>query len=146
MTKSEAKSRIEKLRSEIEKHRYNYHVLDKQSISDSALDSLKHELYTIEQEYPELITKDSPTQRVGGSPLPKFKKISHEYRMLSMEDVFSPDEMEAWVARNEKRAGKENLEFYCMPKLDGLAISLVYRNGLLETLIRPRSVRLRQHH
>jgi len=85
-------SRLEKLKKTIERHRYLYHVLDKEEISEAALDSLKHELFLLEQEYPELITEDSPTQRVGGEPLEKFSKIKHTSPMLSIEDVFSLEE------------------------------------------------------
>jgi DNA ligase (NAD+) len=139
MTKPEAKKRVEKLKKVIAEHRYNYHVLDKATMSDAALDSLKHELYGLEQEYPELITVDSPTQRVGGDPLPKFEKVTHSRPMLSMEDVFAKDEFEAWQKRLEK-VGRAQLdwdekkitELFCMPKLDGLAVSLVYIDGLLE--------------
>jgi DNA ligase (NAD+) len=133
MNKSEAKIRIQQLKEVIAEHRYNYHVLDKASMSDSALDSLKHELYTLEQEHPDLITSDSPTQRVGGEPLPKFEKITHSRSMLSMEDVFSPEEFEAWMKRLEKVGGKAVGALFCMPKLDGLAVSIVYENGLLTT-------------
>ncbi|MBI4256678.1 NAD-dependent DNA ligase LigA [Candidatus Uhrbacteria bacterium] len=136
MTKSEAKERIEKLKEVIAEHRYNYHVLDKATISDAALDSLKHELYKLEQEYPDLITSDSPTQRMGGKPLPKFEKITHTRPMLSMEDVFTREEFEAWVARIRKLSTYPPTHlptYFCMPKLDGLAVSLVYKNGLLET-------------
>ncbi len=132
MNKSQAAQRMTQLRKLIETHRYAYHVLDKQTISDAALDSLKHELYTLEQEYPDLITPDSPTQRVGGKPLEKFQKVTHQFRMLSMEDVFSPEEFRAWHERVEKRAEK-SVEYFCMPKLDGLAVSLVYENGYLVT-------------
>ena len=76
MTKEEAKERIEKLKEIINKARYSYHVLDKALMSDDALDSLKHELYELEQKYPEFITPDSPTQRIGGKPLDKFKKFN----------------------------------------------------------------------
>ena len=79
--------RINKLRQEINHHRYLYHVLDKQVISDNALDSLKNELFKLEQEYPKFITKDSPTQRVGGKPLEKFEKVPHKVPMLSIEAV-----------------------------------------------------------
>lgn len=130
MDKAQARDRIEKLRKTIEKHRHEYHVLDKQSISDAVLDSLKHELYKLEQENPELITSDSPTQRVGGKPLDKFVKVTHKHRMLSMEDVFSRDEIESWLVRIQKLTNK-SLDFFCMPKLDGLAISLIYENGTL---------------
>jgi DNA ligase (NAD+) len=130
MDKVEAKDRIEKLRKTIEKHRHDYHVLDKQSISDAALDSIKHELYKIEQEHPSLITPDSPTQRVGGEPLSKFVKVTHTHRMLSMEDVFNREEIESWLKRI-KKLNKSKIEFFCMPKLDGLAVSLIYENGIL---------------
>lgn len=133
MDKAEVKSRIAKLREEIAYHRYQYHVLDQTLISEAALDSLKHELYKLEQEYPDLVTLDSPTQRVGGKPLDKFKKIKHARRMLSMEDVFSFEEFEAWYLRVRKLSGKSRLELFCMPKLDGLAISIIYRDGVLET-------------
>ena len=133
MNKFEAKQRIEKLRQTIDEYRYQYHVLDKLEISDAALDSLKHELYRLEQEFPEFITPDSPTQRVGGKPLPKFEKVTHKRPMLSMEDVFTQEEFEAWIERLQKVGGKKVEEFFCMPKLDGLAVSLVYKDGLLVT-------------
>lgn len=133
MTKEQAKTRIEKLKKEIAHHRYQYHVLDKQEISDAALDSLKHELYKLEQEFPDLITLDSPTQRVGGEPLSKFQKIQHTQPMLSMEDVFSPDEYERWCERLGKLMGKSRFDVFCMVKFDGLAVSLVYKNGILES-------------
>jgi len=133
VTKSEAKIRIEKLRETINKHRYAYHVLDKQTISDSALDSLKHELYKIEQEFTDLITPDSPTQRVGGKALEKFQKVRHDRPMLSMEDVFTPEEFESWHSRILKLSGRGRFDMFCMPKLDGLAISIVYEDGALKT-------------
>ncbi len=133
MTKSEAKLRIEKLHKEIERHRYAYHVLDKTTISEAALDSLKHELYKLEQKFPDLITADSPTQRVGGKPLAKFKKVTHISSMLSMEDVFAPDEFQAWYERICKLLEKKEFYVFCMVKLDGLAISLTYKNGVLES-------------
>ncbi len=129
----DARERIEKLKEVIEYHRSLYHVYDKQEISEAALDSLKHELYTLEQQYPEFITSDSPTQRVGGSPLAKFKKITHKERLFSMEDVFSREEVVKWVERLEKIADRLVGEFFCMEKIDGLAVSLVYKNGVLET-------------
>ena len=131
MTEKEAKHRIEKLKILISKYRYEYHVLDKQTISDAALDSLKHELYALEQKFPEFITTDSPTQRVGGKPLAKFQKIKHTTRMLSMEDVFTPIEFQDWISRIKKLLATQDVELFCMPKLDGLAVSLVYENGIL---------------
>lgn len=133
MTKAQAAERIEKLRESIQKYRYQYHVLDALEISESALDSLKHELFTLEQEFPELITPNSPTQRVAGTALPKFKKITHKRPMLSMEDAFSFGEVEEWAARIQKLNDEQMPSWYAMLKIDGLAISLVYENGELST-------------
>lgn len=132
MTKDEAKKRLAKLRKLIEKYRYEYHVLDIQEVSEAANDALKHELFTLEQEYPDLITPDSPTQRVGGEPLPKFSKVTHQNPMLSMEDVFTEDEMQEWLQRVEKLAERQ-LDYVVMPKIDGLAVSLVYEDGVLQS-------------
>ena len=104
MTKQQAKQRIEKLKKLIDRHRYLYHVLDKQSISDAVFDSLKHELYKLEQQNPEFITSDSPTQRVGGEPLKEFKKVAHRVPMLSIEDVFSEKELQDWEEYLKTRA------------------------------------------
>ncbi|KKU12650.1 MAG: ligase protein, partial [Parcubacteria group bacterium GW2011_GWC2_45_7] len=132
MTKEEAKKCIKKLREEINYHRYMYHVHDKLEISEAALDSLKHELFKLEQHFPELIASDSPTQRIGGKPLPAFKKVTHASPMLSMEDVFSPVELEAWLTRNKRLYPLGIYDFYTEIKMDGLAVSLVYENGLLK--------------
>src|SRR3989344_3575680 len=96
MNKAEAKKRIEKLRKVINRQRYLYHVLDSSEISDEAHDSLKHELWKLEQEFPDLVTPDSPTQRVGGEPLERFEKVGHGSPMLSIEDVFSEEELRDW--------------------------------------------------
>ncbi|MEK9158680.1 MAG: NAD-dependent DNA ligase LigA, partial [Patescibacteria group bacterium] len=133
MNHEEAKKRIEKLRQEIDRHRYLYHVLDKIEISDAALDSLKHELYILEQQYPDLITPDSPTQRVGGEALPEFKKVKHKIPMLSIEDVFTFDEMRQWLERIQKLLPREQFDFYSEVKMDGLAMSLEYKKGVLLT-------------
>ena len=87
------KIRLEQLKKAIEHHRYLYHVLDKQEISDEALDSLKHELVSLETRYPELVTPDSPSQRVAGEPLPEFVKIEHEVPQWSFNDAFSEEEI-----------------------------------------------------
>lgn len=131
MNKEEAKKRIAKLRETIDHHRYQYHVLDKQDISEAALDSLKHELFTLEQQYPDLLSSDSPTQRVGGKPLEKFAKVTHAAPMLSMEDVFSPDELGEWHERISKVAHRPIREWFVELKMDGLAVSLVYEDGVL---------------
>lgn len=133
MTKAQAAERIEKLRESIQKYRYQYHVLDALEIPESALDSLKHELFTLEQQFPELITPNSPTQRVAGTALPKFKKIAHLRPMLSMEDAFSFGEVETWATRIQKLNDEQMPSWYAMLKIDGLAISLVYENGELVT-------------
>lgn len=131
MTKNEASKRIEKLRELINDYRYHYHVLDESIMSEAAADSLKHELSLLEEEYPELITPDSPTQRVAGKPLDKFTKIKHEKRMISLADVFSRQEIEDWILRNEKLIpGGEISEFFTDIKMDGLACSLKYRDGI----------------
>src|SRR3989344_3086701 len=126
MAKQEIKRRIEKLRTEINYHRYLYYVLDTQEISDAALDSLKHELYKLEQGNPEFITPDSPTQRVGGEPLDKFKKAHHKTRMISLEDAFSKQEMEEWEKRIKKFYPAGYYEYFGELKVDGFAISLIY--------------------
>jgi DNA ligase (NAD+) len=134
--KEQIKQRIEKLREVINYHRYLYHVQDKQEISDAALDSLKKELFDLEQKYPEFITPDSPTQRVGGKPLKEFKKFRHPQRMLSFNDAFSKQDIQDWIARISRLlapAEIKNLDFYCELKIDGLAIELIYENGFFGT-------------
>ncbi|MBT4856726.1 NAD-dependent DNA ligase LigA [Candidatus Uhrbacteria bacterium] len=131
MDKIEAEKRISKLKEVIEHHRYLYHVLDTQEISDGALDSLKHELFELEEAFPEFRTEDSPTQRVGGKPREQFAKITHRTRMFSMEDVFSLEELEAWLKRIEKVDQNSVNGFYTMTKVDGLAVSLTYKDGVL---------------
>ena len=130
MTKQEVSKRIEKLKREIEHHRYLYHVLDKEEISDAALDGLKHELYELEQRYPELITPDSPTQRVGGRPLDKFEKVHHSKPILSLEDVFNIEEAAKWTEKNQKIAAGQ-YDYFCELKLDGLTVVLTYQDGVL---------------
>jgi DNA ligase (NAD+) len=130
MKKEEAKKRIEKLREVINHHRYLYHVLDRQEISDAALDSLKHELYKLEQQFPEFITPDSPTQRVGGKPLEEFKKVEHEIPMLSIEDIFSEKELEDWENYLKRLEPKAEFEYFAEMKVDGFAITLIYQNGI----------------
>jgi len=132
MTKKEAKNRLDKLKAEIDFHRYNFSVLDKETITPAALDSLKMELFRLENDWPELITPDSPTQRVSGKPLAKFKKSIHSQPMISLFDAFSEADMLAWEERNDNYLKRKlKAEYYCELKLDGLAINLKYENGLL---------------
>lgn len=131
MNKEEAEKRIKKLRDLINDYRYHYHVLDESIMSEAAADSLKHELAELENKYPELITPDSPTQRVAGKALDKFEKVTHEKRMISLSDVFSTAEVMDWVHRNEKLIpGGKIEEFFTDIKMDGLACALKYKDGI----------------
>lgn len=134
--KSAAKARIEKLKTLINDYRYHYHVLDESIMSEAAADSLKHELSQLEEQYPEFITPDSPTQRVAGKPLDKFQKVTHASRMISLADVFSESEIRDWVARNYKLVpnGTE-FTFFTDIKMDGLAMSLHYENGIFQQAV-----------
>ncbi len=135
-TKNEAAARIEKLREIINDYRYHYHVLDESIMSEAAADSLKHELSQLEEQFPELITPDSPTQRVAGKPLDKFQKVTHKERMISLADVFSEQEIEDWIARNKKLIpGGKIAEFFTDIKMDGLACALIYKNGILHQAV-----------
>ena len=132
LSKPEAEARILKLRELINDYRYHYHVLDESIMSESAADSLKHELTLLEEKFPELITPDSPTQRVAGKPLDKFSKVTHQTRMISLADVFSESEVREWVARNYKLIPTgTQFSFFTDIKMDGLAMSLHYHNGIL---------------
>ncbi|TAL14409.1 NAD-dependent DNA ligase LigA [Patescibacteria group bacterium] len=131
MTAHQPRERIEKLRELINDYRYHYHVLDESIMSEAAADSLKHELSQLEAEHPELITPDSPTQRVAGVALDKFVKVEHQYPMISLNDVFDQTEVEAWVTRIDKLLPGASHEFFCDIKMDGLACSLIYQNGVL---------------
>jgi len=139
MNKNEARQRLEKLKQEIDYHRRQYHVYDRETISPAALDSLKMELFRIENEFPDLITADSPTQRVGGEALAKFKKVAHIHPMISLYDAFSENDMKEWEIRNlnylsssaiaRVKTTSDRPLYYCELKLDGLAGSLMYESG-----------------
>ncbi len=131
MDEAEAKLRVLKLRELINDYRYRYHVLDESTMTEAAADSLKHELTQLEEKYPSLITKDSPSQRVAGKALDKFVKVPHKYPMISLVDVFSRAELEDWVKRTEKLAPGHNREYFVDIKMDGLACSLIYQDGEL---------------
>ena len=130
LSHAEAEARILKLRELINDYRYHYHVLDESTMSEAAADSLKHELSQLEEIYPDLITPDSPTQRVAGKPLDKFTKVTHKERMISLADVFSEEEIKDWVARDQKLI-PANYQYFTDIKMDGLACSLHYENGIL---------------
>jgi len=125
-------SRIERLRSSLQYHSHLYHTLNKPKITDAEYDALMRELISLEKQHPELITPDSPTQRVGAEPLPEFTKVEHPYPMTSLADAFSTDEVEAWLERVRRLLPDEaHLEFVVEPKIDGLAVALTYENGIL---------------
>lgn len=109
---------------------YEYYVLDQPSVSDAVYDGLMKELKSIEAEYPELISKNSPTQRVGGMALEKFAKVQHSNRMVSLNDVFSREDVEAWIVRTDKLMPGKKHEFFADIKMDGLACALVYEDGV----------------
>lgn len=129
MNKHKAAERAQELRELMAKYSYEYYVLDRPSVSDAVYDGLMRELKDIEARYPELITEDSPTQRVGGQPLGKFQKVEHSSRMLSLNDVFSREDVEAWIVRTDKLAPGTTHEFFADIKMDGLAAALVYQDG-----------------
>lgn len=131
ISKKTASERIIKLKDTINEYRFEYHVNDRSIMSEAAADSLKHELSQLEAQFPELITPDSPTQRVAGKPLGKFSSVPHSSRMLSLNDVFDEAELEGWVARVTKLAPDAKLEYFVDLKMDGFACALVYEDGLL---------------
>ncbi len=137
MKREQVKERIDKLRVTIEKHRYAYHVLDQETMSPEALDSLKDELFKLEQEYPEFITSDSPTQRVAGKPLPQFKKVPHKVEQWSFNDAFTEEDMREFDTRTKRFIAdglgrKESPTYTCELKIDGLKVVLEYEKGLLK--------------
>lgn len=130
MEKSQAQERIEKLRKEIETHNYKYYVLDSPDISDYEFDQLLNELDTLEKKYPEFITPDSPTQRVGSDLTAEFRQYEHKYPMLSLANTYSEEELRDFIERVTKVAGRE-VEYVCELKFDGASISITYRNKTL---------------
>src|ERR1700761_493457 len=133
MNRQQAAARIKKLRELINDYRYHYHVLDESIMSEAAADSLKHELVQLETDYPELLTPDSPSQRVAGTPLAGFTEVQHSSRMLSLNDVFDETELQAWEARITKLLPPgTKLDYFVDIKMDGLACALVYEDGVLQ--------------
>jgi DNA ligase (NAD+) len=125
--------RARTLRAEIERHNYRYYVLDDPSIPDAEYDRLLRELQQIEQDYPQLITADSPTQRVGAAPLKAFTQVTHGIPMLSLSNAFEDSEVEAFDRRVREGIAVEGVEYTAEPKFDGLAVSLRYENGAFKT-------------
>ncbi len=133
LNKTQAKQRVQKLKDLINEYRFEYHVRDNSIMSEAAADSLKHELAQLEEQYPELITSDSPTQRVAGTPLKKFVSLPHSQRMLSLNDAFDQTEVSGWLTR----IGKLTIvkELFIDIKMDGLACALIYQDGVLAQAI-----------
>jgi DNA ligase (NAD+) len=128
---------VRELREQVAYHSDRYHVHDDPEIADDEYDALFRRLQELEAEHPELVTRDSPTQRVGGAPVSSLKKVKHERPMLSLANARTEEELRAWVARMRNHLAREGIDdprfaFVCEPKIDGLAISLLYRDGVLE--------------
>lgn len=126
----DAKREIEHLKHELMEHNYHYYVLDDPKVSDAVYDQLFKKLQSLEQQYPQYRTPDSPTQRVGAAPLKAFKQVSHELPMLSLDNAFDEDDIRAFIKRIRDKLGTEKaIEFCCEPKMDGIAVSISYKNG-----------------
>src|ERR1700756_4447648 len=127
MSPKAIKSRIEELRETIRHHEYLYYGLDAPEVSDAEFDALMRELKKLEEEHPELVTPDSPTQRVGGKPKEGFPKVAHSRPMLSLDNVMSEEELRDWDRRVRERAGEGvQISYVCEYKLDGLSMALLY--------------------
>src|SRR5207302_3445117 len=122
---------IEVLRDQIRHHEHRYHVLDNPEISDADFDLLVQQLKKLEAAHPELITPDSPTQRVGGKPREGFIKAAHSSPMLSLDNAYNEQEFRDWAARVYELTGKRKVDFVCELKLDGMSLALTYLDGQL---------------
>jgi DNA ligase (NAD+) len=130
----QVRAEYEQLKDELNQHNHSYYVLDEPTIPDSEYDRSMRRLQEIEQQYPELLSDDSPSQRVGGAPLPSFSQVSHAVPMLSLDNAFSDEELEAFDRRISDRLNyktDQQIDYVCEPKLDGVAVSLLYRDRLL---------------
>ncbi len=121
--------KIADLRDQIRHHEHRYYVLDDPEISDAEFDRLVNELKKLEAAHPELITRDSPTQRVGGKPREGFVKVAHSSPMLSLDNAYNEEELRDWERRVHELTGQKNVEYVCELKLDGLSMALRYENG-----------------
>jgi DNA ligase (NAD+) len=130
LDKQKAKERIDELRQLLHEHNYRYHVLDDPIISDAEYDQMMRELIELETQYPEFLTPDSPSQRVGGEPLPYFEKVVHRVPMLSLSNAFDEEDLREFDQRVRKAAEGEPVRYVCELKIDGLAVSLRYENGV----------------
>jgi DNA ligase (NAD+) len=133
MKPAKVKERIEKIRAEINHHNYRYYVLDSPEISDAEYDELMRELKALEEEYPQFLTPDSPTQRVGAAPVEAFGVVEHPLPLLSLGNAFSDEELGAWYKRTSKLIAGEKFDFVGEHKIDGLAVALTYADSLFTT-------------
>src|SRR5881392_2399957 len=124
--------RLESLREKIRQHEYRYYVLDDPEISDAEFDRLMNELKNLEAEHHDLITPDSPTQRVGGKPREGFVKAKHSSPMLSLDNAYTEEELRDWERRVHELTGRTDIEYFCELKLDGMSLALIYSGGSLE--------------
>ncbi len=132
MDAKQAAKRLQALRDELNHHLYRYHVLDAPEIADAEYDALFDELTALEQQFPDLVTADSPSQRVGGAPLGEFQQVTHEVAMLSLDKCTTSDELQDWIVRCQGRLDQpDELSFTCEPKIDGVAVALLYEDGVL---------------
>src|SRR5438045_4661062 len=130
--KHNVRDEIESLRDEIRYHEHRYYVLDDPEISDAEFDRLMRELKAIEAEHPDLVTPDSPTQRVGGKPREGFVKVEHSRPMLSLDNAYNEEELRAWERRVHELTGRTDVEYVCELKLDGMSLALTYTAGQLD--------------
>jgi DNA ligase (NAD+) len=130
-TTKDLEKKIESLREKIRHHEYLYYVLDYPEVSDAEFDKLMQQLKALEAEHPELITADSPTQRVGGKPREGFVKVPHSSPMLSLDNTYSEEELRAWERRVHELSGRKDVDYVCELKLDGMSLALIYEDGKL---------------
>src|SRR5271154_6737036 len=130
-TAKDLEKKIESLREKIRQHEYRYYVLDNPEISDGDFDKLMQQLQALETEHPTLVTRDSPTQRVGGKPREGFVKVPHSSPMLSLDNTYSEEELRAWERRVHELSGRQDVDYVCELKLDGMSLALVYEDGKL---------------
>ncbi len=129
MSPTTAAAKIKALKEQLAYHNHRYYTLDDPEVSDASYDALMRELQALEREHPALVTRDSPTQRVGGAVLERFEKVSHRQQMLSLGNCFDDSELWEFDERIRKTTSLESVGYFCEPKMDGLAIELIYENG-----------------
>src|SRR5579863_8076339 len=130
-SRRDAEQRLRQLRAELQRHNHRYYVLDDPEVPDSEYDRLMQELKQLEAEHPDLVTPDSPSQRVGGAAVAEFGEVRHAVPMLSLDNAFSDEDVQGFDRRAREKLETDAIDYVAEPKLDGLAISLVYEKGVL---------------